>query len=248
VLVELFPRIHARFSSLPLLGPHVDDFVIWLQARGHARLPIYRRIREAPRIDKGLRRRGVRSLDQVSRVQLLRLAPQDSQDDIYLAALVRSLADYLDEQGALADPEKTATQELVDAYRDHLDRVRGFAKMTLAHHASSAAEFLAFLDYEAEPGVLRRLKPRQLEAFIKAVAPASVAKAFSTRSHISGRSCDFSWDATRSLTDSVQRSTRRACTEASASRALYRGRPCRHSWQRSTARHRWADETTRCSC
>jgi integrase/recombinase XerD len=171
VLVELFPRIHARFSSLPLLGPHVDDFVIWLHARGHARLPIYRRIREAPRVDKGLRRRGVRSLNQVSRLQLLKLAPQDSQDDIYLAVLVRSLADYLDEQGALADPVKTASQELVDAYRDYLDRVRGFAKMTLAHHASSAAEFLTFLGYEADPGVLRRLKPRKLEAFIKAVAP-----------------------------------------------------------------------------
>jgi len=101
VLVELFPRIHARFSSLPLLGPHVDDFAVWLHARGHARLPIYRRIRVAPRVDKGLRRRGVRSLDQVSRLQLLKLAPQDSQDDIYLAVLVRSLAEYLDEQGVL---------------------------------------------------------------------------------------------------------------------------------------------------
>jgi site-specific recombinase XerD len=100
------------------------------------------------------------------------LAPQDSQDDIYLAALVRSLAEYLDEQGVLADPPgKTATQELVGAYRDHLDHVRGLAKMTLAHHASSAAEFLMFLGYEADPGVLRRLKPRQLEAFIKAVGP-----------------------------------------------------------------------------
>ncbi len=141
MLVELFPRIHARFSSLPLLGPHVDDFVIWLHARGHARLPIYRRIREAPRVDKGLRRRGVRSLSRVSRLQLLRLAPQDSQDDIYLAVLVRSLADYLDEQGALAAPVKTASQELVDAYRDHLDRVRGYAKMTVAHHGRPSRSF-----------------------------------------------------------------------------------------------------------
>jgi integrase len=48
VLVELFPRIHARFSSLPLLGPHVDGFVAWLDAQGHSHLPIFRRIREAP--------------------------------------------------------------------------------------------------------------------------------------------------------------------------------------------------------
>jgi hypothetical protein len=110
VLVELFPRIHARFSSLSLLGPHVDDFAVWLHARGHSRLPICRRIREAPRVDKGLRRRGVRALTQVSRVQLLGLAPRDSQDDVYLAALVRSLAEYFDEQGVFVDPVKTPSQ------------------------------------------------------------------------------------------------------------------------------------------
>ena len=171
MLVELFPRIHARFSSLPLLGPHIEEFVVWLHARGHSRLPICRRIREAPRVDKGLRRRGVRRLNQVSRFELLKFAPRDSQDDIYLAALVRSLAEYLDEQGVLADPVKTSTEVLVDTYRDHLDQVRGFAKMTLTHHASSATEFLTFLGYEADPEALRRLKPRRLEAFIKAVAP-----------------------------------------------------------------------------
>lgn len=171
MLVELFPRIHARFSSLPLLGPHLDDFVVWLHSRGHARLPLRRRIREAPRVERRLRRRGVRRLKQVSRLQLLELAPRDSQDDIYLAALVRSLAEYLDEKGVLVDPAKTCAQELLDAYRDHLDRVRGFAAATLIHHASTAAEFLAFLGYDADPGVLQRLEPRQVEAFIKAVAP-----------------------------------------------------------------------------
>ncbi|MEP6861855.1 MAG: hypothetical protein ABJE66_14610, partial [Deltaproteobacteria bacterium] len=118
MLVELFPRIHARFSSLPLLGSHVEGFVIWLHARGHSSLPICRRMREAPRVDKWLRRRGGRRLDEVSRIQLLELAPRDSQDDIYLAALVRSLAEYLDEQGVLADAVKTSSQVLVDAYRD----------------------------------------------------------------------------------------------------------------------------------
>ncbi len=171
MLVELFPRIHARFSSLPLLGPHIEPFVVWLHARRHAFLPICRRIREAPRVDKGLRRRGVRRLSEVSRRQLLKLAPRDSQDDIYLAALVRSLAEYFDEQGVLADPVKTSTDALVETYRDHLDQVRGFAKMTLTHHVSSTAEFLTFLGYDADPGVLQRLKPRRLEAFIKSIAP-----------------------------------------------------------------------------
>jgi hypothetical protein len=34
MLIDLYPGLHARFSSLPLLGPHVDDFVGWLHAQG----------------------------------------------------------------------------------------------------------------------------------------------------------------------------------------------------------------------
>lgn len=171
MLVQLFPRSHTRFASLPLLGPHLDEFVVWLHDHGHSRLPICRRIRETPRVDKGLRRRGVRRLNELSRVQLLKLAPRDSEDDVYLAALVRSLTEYLDEQGVLTDPVKTSSQQLVDTYCDHLDHVRGFAETTLANHASSASEFLAFLGYDADPGVLQRLEPCRIEAFIKKVAP-----------------------------------------------------------------------------
>jgi len=155
-----------------LLGPHVDGFVVWLHTEGYPRLPIRLRIRETPRVDKQLKRRGFRRLQDLSRDQLLRLAPRDSQDDIYLTALVRSLADYLEEKGVLAArPMATRTQQLVETYREHLDQVRGFAESTLAHHASTAAEWLTFLRYEADHGVLRRLVPRHIEAFLKLVGP-----------------------------------------------------------------------------
>ena len=34
MLIELYPRVHRRFSSLPLLGSHVDDFIAWLREEG----------------------------------------------------------------------------------------------------------------------------------------------------------------------------------------------------------------------
>ena len=92
MLVNIFPRFHARFSSLPLLGPVVEDFVVWLHARGYTRLPIRLRVRVLPRVDARLRRRGIRRVAELSRPELLALAPRDSQDDVYLAAVVRSLA------------------------------------------------------------------------------------------------------------------------------------------------------------
>ncbi len=78
MLVELYPRFHARFSSLPLLGPHLDGLVVWLRAQGYPRLPIRLRVRETPRVEARLRRRGVRRVEDVTRAQLLELAPRDS--------------------------------------------------------------------------------------------------------------------------------------------------------------------------
>jgi site-specific recombinase XerD len=170
MLVDLYPRLHRRFSSLPLLGQHADDFVVWLHAQGYPRLPIRLRIRETPRLDARLRRRGVRRLEDLSLADFLALAPPDSQDDIYLAAVVRSLAQYLDARGVLAQSAPTRSQFLVRAYRNHLDQVCGFAASTIAHHAAMVSELLAFVRYDARPQALQRLASPQLEAFVAAIS------------------------------------------------------------------------------
>ena len=169
MLADLFPRAHARFASLPQLGPHLDGFVDWLYSRGYPDLPIRLRLRKTPDLDALLHRRGFRDLGVLSRTQLLELAPRDSQDDIYLAALVRSLADYLDGRGLLARPAATPHEELVAAYRDHLDRVRGLADSTLANHSSTASGLLEFIGFDSDRAVLRHLGPQQIEAFLRAV-------------------------------------------------------------------------------
>lgn len=171
MLAELCPRTHVRYTSQRLLGSHVEDFVTWLDARGFPPTPIQRRLRALPRVDSLLRRRGTRQLGTVTRAQLLGLAPQDSQDDVYLAALVRSLADYFDERGLLASPAATPREQMVAAYLDHLDRVRGLAASTLTHHGSTASELLAFVGFDSDTAVLRQLGRPQIESFLRAVGP-----------------------------------------------------------------------------
>src|SRR5438105_7466727 len=145
MLVDLYPRFHARFSSLPLLGPLVEDFVVWLHAAGYTRRPIRLRVRAIPRVDARLRRRGVHRLRELSRAKLLALAPHDPQDDVYLAAVIRSLALFLDARRVVVTPRPTRSQRLVREYLDHLDQVRGLAETTMTHHASRVSELLTFL-------------------------------------------------------------------------------------------------------
>lgn len=171
MLADICPRRHAHFSSLPLLGPLVEGFVVWLHERGYTRRPILLRVRALPRVDARLRRRGARRLQDLSRPGLLALAPRDSQDDVYLAAVVRSLALYLDERDVLARPTPTRGQRLVQEYRNHLEQVRGLAGTTMSHHASTVSELLGFLGYDARPAVLRRLAIRQIDAFLATISP-----------------------------------------------------------------------------
>lgn len=172
MLVHLYPRHHRRFSSLPLLGSYVDDFIAWLRDEGYPRVPICRRMQQLPRVDRALRRRGIRSVRGLSGALLIALSPKDSQDHAYFTATVRSLARFFAARGLLGPPPpKTRSDKLIDEYRQHLVQVRGLAATTIAHHASTARELLAFLRYEGQPRVLQRLDSRRIEAFLTRAAP-----------------------------------------------------------------------------
>lgn len=167
MLSELYPRDHGRFTSLRLLGLHVEEFVVWLEAQGYPRLYICRRLSAMPRLDARLRRRGVRRITDLCVSELLRFAPRHARSDVYLSAVVRSLAGYLNGRGLLARCALTPSEQLVAAYRAHLDRVRGLAEKTLKLHSATAAGPLAFLDFDKEPLRLRNLSSPDVEAFVR---------------------------------------------------------------------------------
>ena len=167
MLDEIYPRVHSRFSSLPLLGPHAEGFAVWLYARGYPRISIRRRIRALPRVDDSLRRRGTRGIEDLEAADLLGLAPRDSRDDIYLSAVVRSLASYFAAQDLLRCSAPSPPQALVGAYRTHLQHVRGFAEWTLKHHSATATELLTFVGFDGDLARLGAVGLRDIEAFLR---------------------------------------------------------------------------------
>jgi integrase/recombinase XerD len=169
MLKQIYPRGHVRVSALPLLGGHVEGLVRWLHARGYPSLPIRLRLRQLPRVDEMLRRRAVARIEDLSATQLLDLAPQDSQDDVYLAATVRSLAGYLAAQDLLVVPPPTPAEELVISYLHYLDRVRGLAESTRAHHQRTASELLARIGFDGDNARLRTIGAEDIEGFLRTV-------------------------------------------------------------------------------
>ncbi len=167
MLADFCPRIHARYTSLRLLGPYVEGFFAWLQTEGYPPLPIRLRLRELPRLELRLRRRRFWRIEGLHGSEILRLAPRKAQNDVYLSAVVRSLARYLEARGVLGQEVMTAGEELMGAYRTYLQRARGLADSTLTQHCTTGRDLLSFIDFEGHPTALRTLGAQHIEAFLQ---------------------------------------------------------------------------------
>jgi hypothetical protein len=145
MLQELFPRVHGRYSSLPVLGPTTEGFAAFLVGRGYPRRLVRFHLRAARRVDERLRRRRCRSITEVTRADLLGCAPAAgrSQEDIGRSAVVRLLEVYLTEQGMLRRPElSNAAEQRLGEYGRYLEKVRGLARSTIEAHLATASHSL----------------------------------------------------------------------------------------------------------
>jgi hypothetical protein len=133
MLIELYPRVHRRYSSLPVLGTILDRYGEWLFKQGYPRIRIRHHFRTARRLDRALQRRGTRRAEELTRDRLRACAPAHSQDDPDLCAVVRVLERYLDSERALSPAPPPGRIEIkVASYRSYLTQVRGLAPATVA--------------------------------------------------------------------------------------------------------------------
>jgi site-specific recombinase XerD len=176
MLVEFFPRMHRRYSSLRLLGPILGGFAEWLHARGYPRIAVRRHLRAARRLEQRWLRRGRRSLSAIRRMDFQVCAPGHSQDAPDLAAGARALRTYFEEHGLLVvEPVLKGPHELT-GYQQYLTALRGLAAGTTADHLATIAEFLQFIADKRPAVRLGQLTPGELEAFVQHVA-ARVSRA-----------------------------------------------------------------------
>ena len=157
MLVDLYPRVHRRYTSLTILGPILDGYGTWLLKQGYSSERARKHVQAAPRLVRGLQQRGVQALTSLTRA---RLRPADSQEDPDLAVLVRQLGRYCESELSLyPSPALTRIEQRVAAYRSYLQQVRGFAPSTLTHHGRTAGEFPGAHGLRDAPDAARRARP-----------------------------------------------------------------------------------------
>ena len=172
MVLELYPRMHRRYTSLAILGPVLDGYGTWLLEQGYSTDRVREHFCAARRLVPRLQRRDVETLASLTRARLRACAPADSQEDPNLAVLVRQLERYCESELALYPPPTlTRIEQRVAAYRTYLEQVRGFAPGTVAHHGRTVSEFLAHIGYETRPTRLAALERQDLDTFLCAVSP-----------------------------------------------------------------------------
>ena len=152
MLRSLLPKAHPKFLAMPVLGPIVDGFDDWLNARGYTRGSREFSIRILPRVDAELRRHHINDVAKLTHpvlhdcwTLLMKTCPER-------AGTVRSLERYLLAQGLITNDRQATTPPSVsilsEEYANHLREVCGFAPFTISSHRRTAECFLRHLEEE----------------------------------------------------------------------------------------------------
>jgi len=166
MLSSLFPRAHARYTALRLLGEFLEGLCVWLHSKGYPEDGIRRRMEVARLLEAVLRRRRVHSIRELTADGLRACARHRRFRAPVVRSLARSLAQYLEERGELAQPPSTPTTCRVAEYRRHLEHVRGLAPASVTTYTAMVTAFLESIDYDARPARLRALCAADVEAFL----------------------------------------------------------------------------------
>ena len=169
MLNQLCPRRSTRYRALPLLGPLADDFDTWLSTQGYRRGTRRLYARALIRIDRDLRRHGVRPGETWKEADLDACWMRYRLRDPNAAGTVRGLRRFLQARSLLteAPPAVTRVGTLAKIYGAALHDLRGLASSTVRQHITTAAQFLSHLDYELRPERLTALTPSDVEAFVR---------------------------------------------------------------------------------
>lgn len=173
LLVQLRPRAFTRWRSLQILGPVVDDFVQWLGHQGYAAGTIGNYLKTLPEIVRWFRRRRITTLEQLTlqELQVARDHYRPKQEDA--SWVVRALKRFMAEKRVLPEgdlPPPCPMQIEIDRFAIYLRETRGVAESTVTGHSIRLRAFLRHLRFNGKAVVLQRLKPFQIQAFLRASA------------------------------------------------------------------------------
>ena len=101
MMLNLYPRVHRRYTLLPVLGPILEGFGTWLLHQGYSTDCVREHFCAMRRLARLLRQQGIGSVTELSQTTLQACAPVRRLDDHRLAASVRLLERYFESETSM---------------------------------------------------------------------------------------------------------------------------------------------------
>ncbi len=186
MLIQLRPKAHPAYRSLPILGPVVDDFSDWAQRCGYELKSFRSQLGNIRYLAHFLHRRGLRSLRELRPLHFDAAWTQLRKRNYGRGCTVRQVQRFLQQVHGLvrgSSAPATRSESELSRYAEYLQRVRGFAEHTIASHMSCLRVFLKFIGYERSARAITNLATERVECFVR--AQAKICNRFSLQ-HVVG--------------------------------------------------------------
>jgi integrase/recombinase XerD len=173
MLIQLRPKAHSAYQSLPVLGPIVDEFSDWAHRCGYEHRSFKSQFGNIRYLADYFHRRGLRSFRELTLLDFDAAWAQLRKKNRNRGCTVRQVQRFLQQVHGLVQESSTpATSSEIELrrYAEYLRRVRGFAEHTIASHTSCLKAFLKVIAYERRPSAITYLTTEQIESFIRAQA------------------------------------------------------------------------------
>ncbi len=172
MITQLFPKVFQKYLDLPVLGPLMEAYTVWLFEQQYTRLSNRQNLYMAAHVCEFLKSRGIDCVEDVSESDL-QACYQSFRRKFTKAGSVRVLTRFLIEQALVQPspaPEPGPKEVLLNKFMDHLKDERGYAYSSIRIHRRIISEFLDLLKYEETHNRLASLSIKDIDNFIKHMA------------------------------------------------------------------------------
>jgi integrase len=169
MISEIFPNGHQRYTSLPLLGPIMEEFTVWSIRHGYTALTVRAKIKETRQIDAFFREQGIHRLYDLEHKDFDNAWVHYRHYRPNIAGTIRRIELFLEERSKLKPrqiPPRTPAETELDRFLWFLQHTRGLAVSTLSYYATSLLGFLEHIRFAEDDRVLARLSSKDVEDYI----------------------------------------------------------------------------------
>jgi len=169
MLVQLRPKVHESYRSLPVLGPIVDEFTDWVHRCGYSMSAFSGLLGHVRGLDRFFQRRGLRHWEELTQQHFQTAWERLRKRSTTWGGTIRQVQHFMEQVHSLPPGKRPSrpSELLIVDYEQYLRQERCFAGHHIASHRSYLRFFLKFIDYDRSPKALRRLNLKKVEAFVR---------------------------------------------------------------------------------